>query len=181
MMFQSRRYLYYRGKDFQGVALPYGAGRMSMYVFLPDERTTLDQFERNLSAENWGNWINSFRVTPGDLTLPRFKVEYEAELNETLKALGMAEAFDPLRANFSGLAEPIQGNRFYISQVRHKALAEVNEEGTVAAAVTSVAVTVASVQPQENFTMKIDRPFFFAIRDNTTGVILFMGSVSDPG
>ena len=181
MMFQSRRYLYHRGKDFQAVALPYGAGRMSMYVFLPDERTTLDQFGRNLSAENWETWMKSFRMTPGDLTLPRFKVEYEADLNETLKALGMVEAFDPLRANFSGLAEPSQGNRFYISKVTHKALAEVNEEGTVAAAVTSVAVTLASVQPQENFIMKVDRPFFFAIRDNTTGVLLFMGSVSNPG
>jgi serine protease inhibitor len=63
----------------------------------------------------------------------------------------------------------------------HKALAEVNEEGTVAAAVTSIEVRAASVQPQEKFTMKVDRPFFFAIRDNTTGVNLFMGSVSDPG
>ena len=153
-----------------------------MYVFLPDEQTTLDQFERNLTSENWENWMRGFRVAPGDLTLPRFKIEYEADLNDMLKALGMAEAFDPLRANFSGIAELDLGVRIYISKVKHKAFAEVNEEGTEAAAVTSVEMGVTSVQqPQEPFIMKVDRPFFFAIRDNETGVVLFMGSVADPG
>ena len=182
MMFQSRRFLYQKGKGFQAVALPYGAGRISMYVFLPDEQTTLDQFERNLTIENWQSWMNTFRFVPGDLTLPRFKVEYDASLNDMLKALGMAEAFDPSRADFSGIAGPSAGNRVFISEVKHKALAEVNEEGTVAAAVTSVGIFTTSAQPpQEPFTMKVDRPFFFAIRDNTTGVVLFMGSVADPG
>jgi serpin B len=182
MMSQSGGFLYQKGKDFQAVALPYGSGRINMYVFLPDERTTLAQFERNLTAENWQNWMNSFRLKPGELKLPRFKVEYEAELNEMLKALGMAEAFDPERANFSGMAEPISGKGLFISQVKHKALAEVNEEGTIAAAVTSVAVNVTSAAPpQEPFSMKVDRPFFFAIRDNGTGLVLFMGSVADPG
>jgi len=182
MMSQSGRFLYHKGKDFQAIALPYGGGRISMYVFLPDERTTLDQFERNLTAENWENWMNSVRLTQGDLTLPRFKIEYEADLVKTLQALGMGEAFNPLRANFSGIAETNPANKFYISKVTHKALAEVNEEGTVAAAVTAAAMTMASAQPpQEPFVMKVDRPFFFAIRDNSTGVVLFMGSVSDPG
>jgi serine protease inhibitor len=142
----------------------------------------LDQFERNLTPENWENWMRGFRITPGELTLPRFKVEYEADLNDMLKALGMAEAFDPLRANFSGIAELNPGNRIYISKVKHKAFAEVNEEGTEAAAVTSVVGNLTSAQqPQENFIMKVDHPFFFAIRDNATGVVLFIGSVADPG
>src|SRR6185295_7871861 len=98
-----------------------------------------------------------------ELILPRFKVEYEVNLNDALKALGMSEAFDATRANFSGIAQ----ERIYISEVKHKTFAEVNEEGTVAAAVTSVGIRVASVQPpQENFIMKVDRPFFVAIRDN---------------
>jgi serine protease inhibitor len=182
MMFQSGKYQYQKGKDFQAVVLPYGSGRISMYVFLPDEHTTLDQFERNLTPENWENWMRGFRITPGELTLPRFKVEYEADLNDMLKALGMAEAFDPLRANFSGIAELNPGNRIYISKVKHKAFAEVNEEGTEAAAVTSVVGSLTSAQqPQENFIMKVDHPFFFAIRDNATGVVLFIGSVADPG
>ena len=182
MMSQSGSYLYYEGKDFQSVALPYGTGSVSMYIFLPDEQIGLEQFERNLTPENWDVWMKSFQVTPGDLMLPRFKVEWESKLNDALKALGMAEAFDEQRANFSQIADLNSGNRLYISEVKHKAWAEVNEEGTVAAAVTSVGVSVTSVQqPREKFFMKVDRPFFFAIRDNRTGVVLFMGSVANPG
>ena len=177
LMSQSGKYNYYKAKDFQAVSLPYGSGRMSMYVFLPDKSTSMEQFERNLTVANWEAWMRSFRPAPGELMLPRFKIEYEVDLNDVLKALGMAEAFDSTRANFSGIA---QGG-IYISEVKHKTIAEVNEEGTVAAAVTSVGIQVASVQPpQENFIMKVDRPFFVAIRDNVTGTVLFMGSIADP-
>ena len=177
LMSQSGKYNYYKAKDFQAVSLPYGSGRMSMYVFLPDKSTSMEQFERNLTVANWEAWMRSFRPAPGELMLPRFKIEYEVNLNDVLKALGMAEAFDSTRANFSGIA---QGG-IYISEVKHKTIAEVNEEGTVAAAVTSVGIQVASVQPpQENFIMKVDRPFFVAIRDNVTGTVLFMGSIADP-
>jgi serine protease inhibitor len=179
MMWQSGSYFYYKGKNFQSVALPYGEGGVSMYVFLPDEQTGLNRFERDLTPKNWDTWMKSFRETPGDLMLPRFKVEWESSLNDALKALGMEEAFDSQRANFSQMAKPTAGN-LYISEVRHKSLCEVNEEGTVAAAVTSVTVTVTSA-PSDSFSMKVDRPFFFAIRDNVTGVILFMGSVTNPG
>lgn len=177
MMSQAGSFSHYRGEGFQAVALPYGQGSVSMYIFLPDEQTSLDHFERGLTPENWDTWMKSFRVTPGDLKLPRFKVEWEANLNEELKALGMAEAFAE-SANFSQMAEPNFGN-LYISQVRQKSWCEVNEEGTVAAAVTSVTTSVTSVQP-ERFSMKVDRPFFFAIRDNQTQVVLFMGSVRNP-
>jgi serine protease inhibitor len=180
MMSQSGSYFYYKGKNFQSVALPYGNSRVSMYVFLPDEQTGLDQFEQDLTSENWDMWMKNHRVTPGDVKLPRFKVEWESNLNDALKALGMAEAFDEARANFSLIAEPISGNKLYISEVKHKAVCEVNEEGTEAAAVTSVGVALTSLPP-EKFSMKVDRPFFFAIRDNVTGVVLFMGSVRNPG
>ena len=181
MMAQSGKYNYYQDKDFQAVSLPYGTGRISMYVFLPDKSTTPDQFERNLTAENWETWMRSFREAPGEVMLPRFKIEYEVELNDALKALGMAEAFDPHRANFSGIAQMSQAEKIYISEVKHKTFAEVNEEGTEAAAVTSVGMQVTSARlPQENFIMKVDRPFFLAIRDNLTGTVLFMGSIVDP-
>jgi serine protease inhibitor len=181
MMSQSTSYFYYKDKDFQSVVLPYGTGSVSMYIFLPDEQIGLEQFERNLTSENWDMWMKSYQVRPGDLMLPRFRVEWESSLNDALKALGMAEAFDPQRANFSQIAELNSGNNLFISRVTHKALAEVNEEGTVAAAVTSVVISVTSArQPQEKFFMKVDRPFFFAIRNNQTGVVLFMGSVANP-
>jgi len=180
MMSQSRHFLYYKGKGFQSVALPYGNGGVSMYVFLPDEMRSLKEFEGELTPENWDGWMKSFRLAPGVLMLPRFKVEWESKLNDALMALGMEEAFDPQRANFSQMAKPNSGNAFYISNVRHKAVCEVNEEGTVAAAATSVTMGITSAPPPP-FSMKVDRPFFFAIRDNQTGVILFMGSVTNPG
>jgi serpin B len=178
MMSRAGSFSYYKGEGFQAVALPYGQGSVSMYIFLPDEQTSLDHFERELTPENWDTWMNSLRVTPGDLKLPRFKVEWESDLNDALKALGMTEAFDETRANFSQMAEAGSGN-IYISKVRQKSFCEVNEEGTVAAAVTAVAVGVTSVQPKP-FSMKVDRPFFFAIRDNQAQVVLFMGSVRNP-
>src|SRR6185295_2845352 len=104
------------------------------------------------------------------------KVEWESGLNEALKTLGMTEAVDSSRAEFSHMAKAKPGDLF-ISEVRHKSGGEVNEEGTVAAAVPSVGMATTSVQrPREKFVMKVDRPFFFAIRDNPTGVVLFMGS-----
>ncbi len=181
MMSQSGDFFYYKGKNFQAVTLPYGQGRVSMYVFLPDEQTSLDQFEKDLTPENWDQWLRSFSLNPGELKLPRFKVEWEAKLNNALTALGMEEAFNPSRANFSGMAQTSPGNNLYISEVKHKSWAEVNEEGTVAAAVTSVGMYTTSARPQQKFVMKVDRPFFFAIRDNQTGVVLFMGSVAKPG
>ena len=180
MMSQSGNYLYSKGKNFQAVALPYGKGDVSMFVFLPDELTSLDQFEQELTAENWDMWMKSLRGGPGNIKLPRFKVEWEANLNKPLAQLGMEEAFDPQRADFSQIAEPQFGQRIFISEVKHKSWCEVNEEGTVAAAATSVRATLTSAPPPP-FEMKVDRPFFFAIRDNRSGLVLFMGSVKDPG
>jgi serpin B len=152
-----------------------------MYVFLPDKGTTLEQFQTKVTFENCDTWIKNLRFEPGTVMLPRFKVDYETDLNNVLKSLGMGEAFDANLADFSGIASINSAARLYISEVKHKALAEVNEEGTKAAAVTSVGMSVASIQvPREPFTMKVDRPFFFAIRDDATGAVLFMGSIVDP-
>lgn len=180
MMSRSGSFPYYKGRGFQSVVLPYGQGNVSMFVFLPDEMKSLKEFERDLTPENWDGWMKSFRSAPGNLMLPRFKVEWESTLNDALKALGMEEAFDSQRANFSQMVKPNSGNGLFISSVRHKAICEVNEEGTVAAAATTVTMGVTSAPPPP-FSMKVDRPFFFVIRDNQTGVILFMGSVTNPG
>jgi serpin B len=181
MMSQSGTYVYFEGKDFQAVNLQYGTGRISMYLFLPAKDSTLNDFHKSLTSENWESWMQSFRSTPGSVMLPRFKVDYEVKLNDTLKALGMAEAFDSNQADFSGISKLMPGERLFISEVKHKAFAEVNEEGTKAAAVTSVGVGLTSIAvPSKPFVMKVDRPFFLAIRDNLTGALLFMGSVVDP-
>ncbi|HSQ19118.1 MAG TPA: serpin family protein [Blastocatellia bacterium] len=179
MMHQSGNYSYYEGKDFQAVSLPYGAGRVSMYIFLPAKGTSLDSFQKSLTAANWDGWMKQFAETKGEVVLPRFKVEYEIALNEVLKALGMGIAFDPDRADFSGIVQ--SSERVFISRVKHKTFAEINEEGTEAAAVTSVEMRATSaMRPQKTFRMIVDHPFFCAIRDNKTGTLLFMGSITDP-
>ena len=176
MMNQSGRYAHLAGEGFEAVSLPYGEGRFSMYLFLPDQGSSLESFHRSLQADSWGAWMSRFRKDEGSVALPRFKMEYETALKEPLSALGMAEAFDPGRANFTGMLDT---REVFINQVKHKTFVEVNEEGTEAAAATSVEVMLTSVR-RGPFRIVFDRPFFCAIRDNSTGALLFLGSIYDP-
>ncbi|WP_375513484.1 serpin family protein [uncultured Nostoc sp.] len=177
MMSQSGDYRYYESTQFQAVSLPYGKdGKFSFYIFLPKQNSNLKAFYQNLNVENWQKWITQFSKQKGFIRLPRFKTDYDVTLNDALKTLGMEEAFSN-KANFSGM-----GTNFHISEVKHKTFVEVNEEGTEAAAVTSVGISALAVvsMPQPPFRMIVDRPFFCAIRDNQTGRVLFMGSIIEP-
>ncbi len=177
MMSQSGEYRYYETEKFQAVSLPYGEnGRISFYIFLPKQNSNLKSFHQNLNAVNWEKWMSQFSEREGFVRLPRFKMDYEATLNNALSALGMEEAFSN-KANFSEM-----GTNLKISEVKHKTFVEVNEEGTEAAATTSVGIALASAifPTQEPFRMIVDRPFFCAIRDNQTQSILFMGSIVEP-
>lgn len=177
LMSQNGKYRYYENAEFQGISLPYGSGRLSMYVFLPKPNVKLANFYSNLTAENWQLWMKQFSSRDGQIVLPRFKLEYDITLNEALQALGMGVAFQN-QANFSNMTS----KEVQIDEVKHKTFVEVNEEGTEAAAVTSVGIRATSALPREEppFKMVVDRPFFCAIRDNQTGTILFMGSIVDP-
>lgn len=177
LMSQNGSYRYLETEGFQAISLPYSQGRLSLYVFLPKAESNLAQFHQQLNAETWENWMPEFRRREGSIQLPRFKMEYSADLKQTLSALGMEVAFNPSEAEFTQMtSEPA-----YIDQVKHKTFVEVNEEGTEAAAVTSIGIRTTSVRlPTEPFRMVVDRPFFCAIRDNQTGSILFMGSIVDP-
>ncbi|MEH2439404.1 serpin family protein [Nostoc sp.] len=176
MMSQEGDYRYYENEQFQAVSLPYGKdGKTSFYIFLPKQNSNLKALYQNLSFENWEKWMTQFNKQKGFIRLPRFKTDYEVTLNDALKSLGMAEAFSN-KANFSGM-----GKNFAISQVKHKTFVEVNEEGTEAAAATSVGIVATSLREEpEPFRMIVDRPFFCAIRNNQTGNILFMGSIIEP-
>ena len=171
MMYRKGAYPHFRGENFEAARLPYGDGRVKMYVFLPNRDSNLHDFIKQLNAENWSNWMSQFQETTDDseMILPRFELEYEVKLNDTLTALGMGIAFG-MGADFSGM-----GTQLFISEVRHKTIIEVNEEGTEAAAVTAV-VGVKSLPPA----FRVDRPFFFAIHDDRTQTILFMGIVTEP-
>ena len=171
MMYRKGAYPYFRGENFEATRLPYGEGRMSMYILLPNRDSNLNDVITLLNAENWSNWMSQFqaRTDNSEMILPRFELEYEAKLNNALTALGMGIAFGT-GADFRGM-----GTQLFISEVRHKTIIEVNEEGTEAAAVTAV-VGVKSLPPA----FRVDRPFFFAIHDDTTQTLLFMGIVVEP-
>ena len=113
---------------------------------------------------------------------PKFKLEYTKELGPPLASLGMDVAFHPRSANFSRMAplELLPWDNLYINKVRHKTFVEVNEEGTEAVAATSVEIGGIVSAPPPPIPFTIDRPFFFAIRDNQTKTVLFMGVVVDP-
>ena len=178
-MHQADTYRYYEQEDFQAVALPYGEGdRMSMYIFLPAVDSSLEDFLANLDAQAWSQYISSFGKMKGDISLPRFTFEYETDLKDTLAALGMEVAFDPARADFGAMYPTSPSENLYIQDVKHKTFIDVNEQGTEAAAVTSVEFGIVSL-PQ-TFQMDMNRPFFFAIHDDLTGTILFMGSLATP-
>ncbi|MDI9638101.1 serpin family protein [Oscillatoria amoena NRMC-F 0135] len=176
LMSQRGNYRYLETDNFQAISLPYSNGRWSLYVFLPKPDRNLAQFQQQLNAENWDTWMAQFRRREGSIQLPRFKMEYSTNLEQTLSALGMGVAFSR-QAEFTQMTtEPV-----YIDQVKHKTFVEVNEEGTEAAAVTSIGIRTTSAQmPTEPFQMVVDRPFFCAIRDNQTGSLLFLGSIVDP-
>ncbi len=176
LMVQSDRYPYYETEQFQAVSLPYGSGRMSLYLFLPKSTSSLKAFYQTLTAEHWQTWMGRFSKQQGTVRVPKFKLAYDVELKTALSTLGMGLAFDASQADFSHLSERVT----HIDQVKHKTFVEVNEVGTEAAAVTSVGISVTSVMPDRPFQMTVDRPFFLAIRDNQTKAVLFMGSMVDP-
>jgi len=177
-MYRSDNFEYLKGDGFQAVRLPYAGGGVRMVIILPDADRTLTQLMDQLSIENWESWREQFSVKEGQLYLPRFTTRYDKQLNQALSAMGMTEAFDDGRADFSGM-RPVPPALF-ISQVRHVAYVDVNEAGTEAAAVTSVEMGITSAMPTETFLMQVDRPFFFAIEETSTGSILFTGLITEP-
>ncbi|MBW4508429.1 MAG: serpin family protein [Scytonematopsis contorta HA4267-MV1] len=177
LMSQSGKYEYLEHEQFQAVSLPYGnSGKVSFYIFLPKQNSNLKTFYQNLNAQSWEGWISKFKKREGSVQIPRFKMDYDVTLNNSLTALGMGEAFSD-RADFSAMGSQ---KNLSISEVKHKTFLEVNEEGTEAAAATSVGVMLTSMPVVEPFRMVVDRPFFCAIRDNQTGSVLFMGSIVEP-
>jgi len=161
-------------KDFQAAALPYKGQKLSMVVVLPRAVEGLPALEKELNAENLALWLSELDKSQEeeiDLFLPRFKVETGYDLIPPFKELGMKDAFSGA-ADFRGM-----GGGLHISQIKHKAFCEVNEEGTEAAAATAVEMSEMGLRHP---TFRADHPFLYLIRDNETGCILFMGRLVNP-
>lgn len=176
MMRQSGEYEYKMGEGYEAVRMPYGKGAMRMVIYLPTVKSPDLSKMMSVLLSDIDQMTKGFHMTDGQLRIPRFKSEYSVSLNDTLKALGMEIAFDPERANFGNMG-PIKPS-LYIGEVLHKTFIEVNEQGTEAAAVTSVLMQTTSAR--QSFSMEVNRPFFFTIEDGSTGTMLFMGSIENP-
>jgi len=158
---------------FTSVELPYGEGNWRMFLFLPESGKTLKEVEDQFTPENWNLWMTQYsEVKELELYMPRFKFAYEESLKNSLTAMGMDVAFTD-QADFSGI---LQGGGLMISDVKHKTFVEVNEEGTEAAAVTSVEIVFTSIGEY----LYLNKPFLFAIAEKSSGAILFLGKLMNP-
>lgn len=183
LMENQGEYPYWGDSTVQAIKLPYGNGNFGMVVLLPREDYPLEQFAKSLTTDKWNSIYRRLYEHRGNIVLPRFTIEYAAILNDALMAMGMTDAFSDTKADFTKMWDGGVDSNVCIDEVRHKTFVKVNEEGTEAAAVTSVSMkcvlTSVDMSPPP-FEMIVDRPFVCAIVDGKTGMILFLGAIVDP-
>ena len=183
MMNSSGKRRYASDDGYQAIELPYKFSSMSMTILFPDSGT-FQEFEGSLDDKLVAQVTEGLESRLVDLTMPRFKFESTFDVVDMLKSMGMTNAFDIKRANFSGMdgKSCMAGDVecLYLSNVFHKAFVDVDEEGTEAAAATAVIAVPSSAPPGPPVEVIVDRPFIFLIRDGATGTILFVGRVLDP-
>jgi serpin B len=169
---------YAAGEGWQAAELAYQSGHARMLILLPAEGR-FEQFAGELDAARLEEIEAGLAPTDLMLYLPRFAYAADLELAETLADMGMPLAFSASEADFSGMAEIPPRLRLYISRVLHKAYVAVDELGTEAAGATEIEMLVTG-EPSVPEVMRVDRPFFFLIRDAETGAVLFLGRVVNP-
>ena len=173
MMRQNGNFLFAETEAVKLLELPYIGNELSMVLMLPKGKQ--EEFAQSLDLARLHEWQAMLTQREVDIYLPKFKFETQYELKELLSGMGMVDAFELPPADFSG----ISGHKdLYITKVIHKAIIEVNEEGSEAAAATGVVVGTKAVMHKPEF--KADHPFLFMIRHNETGSILFLGRVANP-
>ena len=178
MMKKEEKLDYTSNSLFSAIKMPYGNGQYNMLIMLPADGKNSQDVIDELNSTNWKTWVNSFETKdPVVVTMPRFKFAFETKLNTVLTQMGMEKAFQPNIADFSKMSD----EDLYISSSIHKSFIDVNENGTEAAAVTSITFTTTSAgnePPKTYFT--VDKPFVFTITEKDTDAILFMGEVQKP-
>jgi serpin B len=163
--------------------MPYKGGRLSMLLLLPDATDGLPLVERSLDASTVDALARAARSERVSVSLPTFTIDPAAALAliEPLRQLGMTLALDRERADFTGIANPPRPEeRLSIGNVFHKAFVRVDEKGTEAAAATAVSMAEAAAAMARPLEFRADHPFLFFLRDNETGLVLFMGRVTNP-
>ncbi|PWW81382.1 serpin family protein [Prosthecochloris marina] len=178
MMHQEQQFKYASTDSLQILELPYSGNDLSMLVLLPVEKNRISMLENSITPELLNTLTNSLKETTVNVFLPKFTLTSTLRLDQTLRTLGMTDAFDPMKADFSNMTP--DSDNLFIGAVVHKAFIDVNEEGTEAAAATGVVMQLTSAMPEPAPVFRADHPFVFMIRENRFGTILFMGRVVDP-
>ncbi|UCE02325.1 MAG: serpin family protein [Candidatus Latescibacterota bacterium] len=172
---------------FAMLELPYKGERLAMVLMAPNRPDGLPDLERNLTSSKLKRWITRLRPRRVHVKVPKFKLETSYGMKQMLQQMGMVRAFEDPRvaggAQFGGMTTASDPNeQLWISAVLHKALVDVNEKGTEAAAITAVVGITAGMEPPVAFTptFEADRPFLFIIQDRPTSTILFFGRMTKP-
>jgi serine protease inhibitor len=176
MMTTEATFNYAATEDFTAVELPYKNGKFSMRLFLPTNENTVNDLIGQLDGATWNSWLEAFEEHDEvQVTMPKFKFEYERSIGNDLSGMGLGIAFTG-EANFSGISEI----DLLISEVIHKTYIDVNEEGSEAAAVTAIVFNTTSVGPSGPVVIRFDRPFLFTITENSSNAIMFSGKLGAP-
>ncbi len=174
MMNQTGEFEYAADETTRYLTLPYGNGAFSMRLLLPNEDKTVEDVINHINSESWQNSFNSQRATEVCVQLPRFKAECKYLLHQkVLPEMGMITPFSAA-ADFTGIS---RGGGLSISNVIHKTYISVDEKGTEAAAVTAVEIVETAMPTSISYV--VDKPFVFVIQENSTGAILFMGTIKE--
>ena len=175
-MMYSNESLYLDDGKATGFLKPYKNG-YSFAALLPNEGVALDDYIASLTGEGFLTTVKNAKEDPVEAAMPKFSYDYGIEMSDALKALGMTVPFDAELADFSGLGHSSDGN-IYISCVLHKAYIAVDEKGTKAGAATAIEAPAAG-DWEDRRRVILDRPFVYAIIDNTAGLPIFIGAVTD--
>ncbi len=175
MMMQSQKMPYLANEKFQAVGLPYQDNEIYLYIFLPNQENSLENFIKDdWNFAKFENYLSEFQAQQVILSMPKFKIEFKSSLKTCLEKMGMGIAFSNF-ADFSNISPKSDFGNLFIKDIQHKTYLEVNEEGSEAAAVTSIEFGVESIS--ETFELTINRPFVFAIYDQINQTLLFMGQI----
>lgn len=171
-------YQYLQDENAQGFIKYYNNRDYAFVALLPDENVSVAEYAAELNGEKLNRILSQPQCVEVHTAIPKFESEYTLEMSQLLQKMGIVDAFDPDRADFSGMASWPADTNLYIDQVLHKTYISVNERGTRAGAVTAVAMNKAtSIRPVEFKTVYLNRPFVYMLIDSRNNLPLFIGTV----
>ena len=188
MMQQTNHYPVVARQGYRAIRLPYEVGALAMIIALPNDVDGLAEVAKRFDANELSAVTAALNATPAKLValaMPRFKISFMANLKEVFKQLGLSEAFDERRADFSGMTgRPASEGSLRIDEIVHRAVIDVMEDGTEAAAATAVIMAPKAAphpqQPPQPEPFRVDHPFLYFIADRASGAVLFEGRIVDP-